>query len=118
MLLPLGFYRAAGGAAKKPKPCFPLQKLVREVGSCSQDGRFENCEFGCRFDRGIWEDFAYLDLPCLQPEKMLGVCGSSSPTLHSESINSNARASLCGLGVFNSFGTATSSSDFGWYNVL
>lgn len=62
-------------------------------------------------DRGIWEDFAYLDLSCLQAEKMLGVCGSFAPTLHSEGINSNARASLCGLGVFNSFGTATSAFD-------
>ena len=64
-----------------------------------------------RYLGGLWCPPASLDLSYLQSSacKDVGVWGSIAPTLHSEGIHSNASASLCGLGVFNSFGTATSA---------
>lgn len=100
---------------KKPKPCLPLQNAVHEGGSCSGYGRFEDCDSGCRLWQrylgGLWCPSAYLDLSYFQNSGCKdGVCGSIAPMLHSEGIHSNASASLCGLGVFNSFGTATSTN--------
>lgn len=60
-------------------------------------------------DRDVQDDFGVLLSYTFLSSTALSVNSSIAPMLCSESRYSNASVFLCGLGVFDSFGTATSA---------